>query len=437
MKKNFVHKIFFVFILLISSKSLLGQNPGNILKGIGNRIPQGGAGGGGGGGGSDSVIARNRFEDSITVTTYYLDSTRGIKLDSSISDFTKRFPIPATHIYLGNLGTATRSILFAPNLRAGFDPGFHAFDVYKWPLEKARFYTSTRPYTELGYVLGSLNEQTIELLHTQNLKPYWNFAFNYRLINSHGALRNQKTNHNNYLLTSWYQSPSKRYNNYLVFLSNQLQSGESGGIKTDQDYLNDPQYAKDRYLIPTKIGGDPQYDPNFFSNSMATGNRYRETNIMMRQQFDIGRKDSLVTDSTVIPLFFPRLRFEHSFKYGKYKYSFEDMLSNGENRQTNQPDSTYYRDFYDITIPQNDSILFRDQWKEISNDFSIYQFPDAKNLHQYIKLGAELQLLSGKFFKDSANIAPQSFYNVIAHGEYRNRTKNQKWNMLGFAKLFL
>lgn len=421
------------------SESLIAQRPGNILKGIGNRIPQGGGGGGmgGPGGASDTVISRNRFDDSVTVTIYYLDSSRGIRPDSSIDDYTKRFPIPATHIYLGNTGTATRSILFAPVLKSGFDPGFHAFDAYKLPLESVRFYTTTRPYTELGYMLASRAEQIIELFHTQNLKPYWNFSFNYRLINSHGALRNQKTNHNNYLITSWYQSPSKRYNNYLFFLSNQLQSGESGGLKNDQDYLNDPQYAKDRYLIPSKIGGDPQYDPDFFSNAMATGNRYGETNLMMRQQYDLGRKDSLVTDSTVIPLFFPRLRFEHSFKYGKYHYSFRDMLSNGENRQTNMPDSTYYRDYYDIDIPLNDSILFRDQWKEISNDFSIYQFPDAKNLHQYIKLGAELQLLNGKFHRDSAAISPQSFYNVIAHGEYRNRTKNQKWNMLAFTRLFL
>ena len=125
-----------------------------------------------------------------------------------------------------------------------------------------------------------------------------------------------------------------------------------------------------------------------------------------------------------------------SFKYGKYNYSFRDYY-NSDNDHLNQPDSQFYRDFYDITVPQNDSILYNDQWKEISNDFSIYQFPDARNLHQYIKLGAELQLLSGKFFKDSAAIPSHSLYNVIAHGEYRNRTKNQKWNMLGFAKLFL
>ena len=187
-----------------------------------------------GGGTSDSLHHRNQLEDSITINFRYLDSARNYKLDSSINDFSRRFPVPATHIYLGNTGNATRSILFSPNFTAGFDPGFHAFDVYKWKLERVRFFNTTRPYSELNYLLGSRTEQIIELLHTQNIKPNWNFSFQYRLINSPGFFKNQKTNHNNYLLTSWFQSMNKRYNNYFVLLSNRLQSSENGGIKNDE-----------------------------------------------------------------------------------------------------------------------------------------------------------------------------------------------------------
>ncbi len=107
---------------------------------------------------------RTNLEDSITITFRYLDSTQTYKLDSSIGDFTRRFPIPATNIYLGNLGTASKSLLFSPNFSAGFDPGFHAFDIYKWKLEKVRFFNTTRPYSELNYQLGSRVEQVIELI---------------------------------------------------------------------------------------------------------------------------------------------------------------------------------------------------------------------------------------------------------------------------------
>ena len=49
-----------------------------------------------GGMGSDSLKRRDKNEDSITVRFRYSDSARNYYLDSAITDFTARFPIPAT-----------------------------------------------------------------------------------------------------------------------------------------------------------------------------------------------------------------------------------------------------------------------------------------------------------------------------------------------------
>ena len=428
-----MYRIFFSLLICFTSVAQ-AQRP-NILQNLGNRVS--GFGSGAGGNTNDSLQHRNKYEDSLTLRIFYRDSTIIHKLDSSINDFAKRFPIPATHIFLGNTGAATRSILFAPVMRAGWDPGFHALDVYKWQLDKVQFFNTTRPYTQMNYLLGARAEQIIEVLHTQNIKPNWNFSLHYRLINSPGAFRNQTSNHNNYWFTSKFQSRNKRYNNYFVLLGNRLQVGENGGIKNNQDYLNDPVYAKDRSLIPTNIGGDPYPGTSFFSNSLFTGNRYKEFNFLLRQQYDFGKKDSLVVnDSTVITLFYPNVRFEHTFNYGKYRYSFQDFPASSGTQQ-NIPDSAWYAGNYKISIPKNDSLFFNDNWKEISNDFSIYQFPDPKNLQQFIKLGAQLQLLYGNFFRDSAAVPSASLQNVIAHGEYRNLTKNKKWDLLAQGQLWL
>ena len=412
MKAIYHYTILLLFGLLFSF-TIEAQLPRGIP-----RIPSGG----GGGGGSDSLKHRDKSEDSITITYHYLDSTRNSFFDSTLSDFTIRYPIPATHVYLGNTGNASRSILFAPPSKAGWDPGFHAFDVYKWKLDNVRFFNTTRPYTELGYLLGSNSQQIIELTHTQNIRPYWNIALQYRLISSPGFFKSQNTNHNNYLISSWYQSPKKRYNNYLAVVANKLQSSENGGI--DVSYLDDPLFNK-RFNVPIKMGGDPQQSNNFFSTVLRTGNLYKEFNFLMRQQYDLGKKDSIVTDSTVIPLFYPRLRFEHTFKAGKYSYKFFDAVA----------DSGFMKQFYGVTLPQpTDSISFTDSWRELSNDFSIYQFPDAKNQHQFVKLGIEYQLLNGEF--DSSRVT-EALHNIIAHGEYRNRTRNQKWDIEAFGRLFL
>ena len=386
--------------------------------------------------GGDSLQRRNRFEDSITIRFYYMDSIRPHKFDSSIADFTSRFPIKATDIYLGNTGSPTKSLLFSPSLKAGWDAGFHAYDTYKWNLDDTRFYNTTRPYTELGYMIASKAEQIIQITHTQNIKPYWNFSLNYRSISAPGIFRNERTNHNNYLLTSWYQSPNKRYNNYFIVLYNRLQGEENGGIINLAE-LRTTTSLSDPFTVHTKLGGDPLNSGNPFSAPLYTGHRYRELNILMRQQYDLGRKDSLVTDSTVIPLFYPRIRFEHTLNIGKYSYSYFDLATSDPNH-TNIPDTGYYNNFYNNATTNilvgdlpDDSVKLQDTWHEINNDFSIYTFPDSKNLQQFVKLGAQLQLLKGDF-----NYSSASLYNVIGHGEYRNRTKNQKWDMVASGLLY-
>lgn len=408
--------------LLLFSIDAFSQR--GLIRGAGDRLKQMGgsfSGRGQAGGGNDSLKRRDKFEDSITVRFRYLDSTRSYQLDSSISDFTRRFPIPATNIYLGNTGSASRSLLFSPFAQAGWDPGFHAFDIYRWSLDKVRFFTTTRPYSELNYMLASRAEQMIELLHTQNIKPNWNFMMQYRLINAPGFFKNQKTNHNNYLLTSWYQTVNKRYSAYLVLLGNKIQAGENGGIQDTANFLDDPVY-KDRFNIYTKLGGDPAYGTNFFSTDVGTGNRYSDFTVLLRQQYDFGQKDSVVTDSTVIPLFYPRLRLEYTLQYSKSTYNFRDYVG----------DSTYYKDNYGITFDLPlDTLQLQDRWKNIINDFSIYQYPDARNVHQFFKVGAAVQNLSLENNKGS-----RSFYNVFGHAEYRNRTRNQKWNIEANGKLY-
>lgn len=397
----------------------------DLIRGLGDRMKQAGTGlsrrSNTGTNNIDSIRHRNNLEDSITIRYRFLDSLNTYKLDSSITDFNNRFPIPATHVYLGNLGNATRSLLFSPIMKSGFDAGFHAFDVYRWIPEKIRLFQTTRPYSELNFFLGTRTEQIIEVLHTQNLTSTWNASFNYRLVNSPGFFKNQKTNHNNYVFTSAFQTKNKRYSNTLIILDNKLQSSENGGIIDTLNYLDDPVY-KDRFNIPTRLGGDEQFSSNFFSNKIKTGNKYNEFFLVMRQQYDLGKKDSLVTDSTVIPLFYPRLRFEHQFTLSQFKYLYQDFVA----------DSVFYDYYYDTAFPAaTKTFQLKDRWKDMINDFSIYQFPDAKNLRQYIKLGVMLQALSGEFASGK-----KAYVNTAGHAAYRNKTRNQQWDIEADGKLY-
>ncbi|RYE55821.1 MAG: hypothetical protein EOP48_09360 [Sphingobacteriales bacterium] len=303
--------------------------------------------------------------------------------------------------------------------------GLCDLDVYNFKPTDTRFYNTTNPYSELGYLLGSQQEQMIHLLHTQNILPNWNASFQYRLISSPGFFQNQATNHNNYRLGSWYQSRNKRYQNLVVLVGNKLQSGENGGIKNDINYLDSTGFSQ-RLTIPTKLGGDNTGNNNFFNPVLNVASRFTSATYMMRQQYDIGQKDSIVTDTTVVPLFYPRLRLEHTITYNTYKYRYEDK----------RLDSAYYANYYDLPGLKTDSsrIYLRDFWKEMINDFSIYSFPDAKNSQQFIKVGASLQNLGGDF--DSGSVK-KNYYNFFIHGEYRNKTRNQKWDLQGNGNFYI
>jgi len=415
LKRNF-KILLLVCFSVIASRQLNAQSGAmNRLKGLGNR--------GGGGGSGDSLL--KRVDDSITINFRYLDSSRAQKFDTVLTDFNRFFPVPWQYKSLGNLGNATESMVFSPRMNSGWDHGFHAFDVYNFNVTDVRLYNTTSAYSELGYILGSRLEQMIHLLHTQNIRPNWNASFQYRLINSPGFFQNQATNHNSYRFGSWYQSINKRYQNFVVLVGNKLQSGENGGIKTDGNYLDSSGYTQ-RLTIPTKLGGDNTATSNFFNRPLNVASRFTNATYMMRQQYDIGQKDSIVTDTSVVPLFYPRLRLEHTISYSTYKYRYTD----------NKVDSGYYAVNYNIKELKTDTsyILLRDEWSELINDFSIYSFPDAKNSQQFIKAGASLQNLSGTF---DTGLVKSKYNNVFLHGEYRNKTRNQKWDLELFGKFYL
>ncbi|MEJ7736738.1 MAG: putative porin [Chitinophagaceae bacterium] len=409
-----------IILFLCLSLQVISQNPLRRLPGagsLGNRS---------GGSPQDSLTHRTGLEDSITISFRYLDSSRYQRFDSSFVDFTQRYPIPNQYIYLGNTGNAARSLLFNPNTATGWDPGFHAYDIYQYRIPETRFYNTTRPYSEIGYLLGSKTEQLIHIVHTQNITPDWNAALQYRLINAPGFYKNQNTNHNSYRLNTNYQSKNRRYHVYFVLVNNKIQSAENGGIRDDEDYLGNLMTYSNRALIPVQLGNFIGNGRNVFSSTINTGTRYKNLTLLLRHQYDIGKKDSIVTDSTVVQLFYPKLRFEHTIRSSSQTYNFSDLPASGQ-----IPDTQFYRRYYGF-LQSPASIVIEEKWNELINDLSVYQFPDTKNAAQFIKVGGALQNLRGRF-----DIGERKLYNIFIHGEYRNKTRNQKWDIEANGQLHL
>lgn len=372
--------------------------------------------------GNDSLQRRDRNADSITIFYKFFDSSRLRTLDSSINDFTTRFPLPYYYHTLGNYSTASQSFFFNPVMKPGFDAGFHQYDIYAYTLEGTRLFQTTRPYTELSYVLGSKAEQLLSVVHTQNRKSNLNFSVEYRFNNAPGNLKNQNASQNNFRFVTHYQTLNKKYENYFVFISNKSASSENGGLqditKLDSLALNDP------YELETRLGRAGTAGRNPFNTGVSTGNIYKNNTFLYRHHFDLGTRDSLVTDSVTYQLFYPRFRIEHTFRYSTSKYTYLD----------NFVDSARYRKYFNYDTRESVPISFKDVWSDINNEFSLISFPDKNNLAQFLKAGIALQNLQGTFNDSVANI---TMYNVSVLGEYRNRTRNQVWDIEATGQLYL
>jgi len=377
-------------------------------------------GGGGGGGATDSLQKRDKAEDSIAIYYRLYNSLAIRNMDTSVADFFSKFILPFSHYHLGNLGNASRSFLFNPLQRGGWDAGFRAYEVYNYTLEQTPFYQTTKPYTELGYLLGGKGEQLIELLHTQNKTKQFNYSFAYRFSNAPGNLKNQHANLNNMRIAANYQSKRKRYASYWVMLLNKSASSENGGLVKSQ--LIDSLSLNNPYELETRLGISGASFRNPFNTNIATGSTYKEQNFVWKQTYDIGQKDSIVKDTVTTYLFYPRLRFQNEIKYQTNQFTFADA----------NPLALNYEQYFNYKLPVGDAMLFQDQWKRFTNEFSLVSFPEKTNPNQFLQVGLGYQQLN---FKDT--LLSWSNHDVYGLGVYKNKTKNQRWDIQASGKLFL
>jgi hypothetical protein len=379
------------------------------------------------GGGGSSTMQKDTGShkhdlDTITITYRNLGEPTDFRLDSSVADFNSAFlRIPANYVFLGNNGSPARNVMFTPFMKPGFDAGFHIFDPYAFTHENARIYTTNRPYSELRYMVGSQQEQQIGVLHTQNRTDHFNFGFEYNKIYAPGYFRSQSTNHDVYRITGRFNSRNKRYNAYLSYFYNKFNNGENGGLRAGDTILDNPRY-NNRKTIDVNLGNYSTATTGLFSTSLPVKTAQRQSGILLVQQYDWGKGDTIhINDTTDFYKFDPFFRIQYSFRVDNNSASYLD----------GQPDTFYYTKRYGWGF-DGDTVRAQHDWRTISNDFSLIQFPVRGNQGHFISAGARYESIRGTFMD-----AKVSFSNVVVHGEYRNKTRNQKWDLSAKGEFYL
>ncbi len=306
----------------------------------------------------------NRGKDSVVFTSKYIrftkekflnDSVQLFPLDTSAKDFQQFNPLFAPKrptINIGNIGLAARPLLFEPSQTIGYEPGYQALSLYVTGKDDIIYYQARSQYTELFFMQGGgQTEQTFHAIHSQNIRPNWNVGASLYRIGSRGFYDNQRSDHLNGAVWSWYQSPKKRYSVIGNATFNNLKARENGSIVNDT-------------IFTTSTIVDPLFEPIKISDART---RWSSNGFYLKQFYNIGKIDSLANDSTNIVL--PTQRVSYAVQYNVKNFVF-----------TNAAIDDYgilkRNFFYPGSLPTKDSTSI----KHLQNEFTYSFFLRTKGI---------------------------------------------------------
>lgn len=348
--------------------------------------------------------------------------------DTSISFLHRKTFLEPAYRNLGNHGSATRSLIYQMDDQAGPRLGYTLFDPYAYTLDSLPYYQTNRPYSLFRYQLGSKQEQTAEIFHTQNIDPGWNVAVGYRKITSPGFFQIQRTNHDQLYFSSGYKSRNQRYSVKTGGVYNLFQQDENGGILSDS-FLHLPDYGE-RKSIPVAFQQD-DFGSLGANRRSPVSNRYRQLAWAWDHVYQFGPTDSLFNaDSTQVDIRFqPRFGFGHRLEIQAEKLSFKDL----------RPDSLRYAPVFAHGFqPKGADSLWREQRAtRVDNQFFLqgYMGKNGQRIRLRGGIGLRLDQMSTEYGR--RHTEPLAYSTYVSGDLRREAQQGQQWIYGARAQFYL
>ncbi len=315
-------------------------------------------------------------DEEANISYEQLGSARKFTPDTGLHTFQRRPYTAPWYRDLGNPGSPACNLMFTPEYRVGPTLGYHINDIYRFQPDSLNYYNTNRPYSVFNYQLGSKLEQVAGLMHTQNIRPNWNFMVEYRKTNAPGFYKIQRNNHDNFALTTNFKSLDKHYVLYCGMVYNKEQHDENGGI------VNDTELDNSAYIDRRTI--DAAYQNGQYSTSRSTvTNMQRDFGLLLQHSYTFGPLDTTYNaDSTEFSYRLkPRFSITHKMQLSTEKHLYKDLA----------PDSLRYISLFDASlghsgasyyIPGGDSVMTQQKWVWVDNSVLLNGFigPDSNQL---------------------------------------------------------
>ena len=354
--------------------------------------------------------------EEAKVTYERLNSAKIYTPDTSLHTYQRNRFLQTWARDMGNLGSPVNNLFFTPEDRMGPSLGYHIFDSYRFNVDSLKFYTTNRPYSVFTYQMGSKLEQMAGIMHTQNIKPNWNFAVDYRKINSPGNYKTQRNNHDNFALTTNYKSLDRHYNLYAAMVYNKEQHDENGGISNDSDLLN-PIFG-DRKTIET-----PYQSPAYSTTRSPVFNMQRDFTVLLQHSYVWGVTDTLFDEDDTTKYTYtltPRFSITHKMELSTELHAYKDLT----------PDSIRYITLFNRSFANTgagyytaggDSVLTQQKWFWVDNKILFNGFIGKEG--RQLKFSAGPGIRYDQFISQPvSNLIPDSFPNVAYRIGYERKS---------------
>lgn len=178
------------------------------------------------------------YENDVLEGRYLLQ-----RIDTSINNMqNERFWYQDTAHYqhLGNVGTASKPILFRMPNKIGARLGKNVFDRYVYDPHRINYYDTRSPYSHIYYIQGQRGEQVFEATHARNITPRWNAGVAYQIISGNRQLGVSNLRRDGYLSSqgvkvfTHYRSEDEKYHLFANFTHLNHEQIEIGGIAPDE-----------------------------------------------------------------------------------------------------------------------------------------------------------------------------------------------------------
>jgi hypothetical protein len=175
----------------------------------------------------------------ISQSDFFRNSYRYQPLDTSIINYHRWNYVSRFNYFLtdlGHNGTALRPVFAGLNApeTIGVSSGFTAYDPY-YQTEEPRLFDTQSPYTRIYLVWGGQGRAATKVEFSRNIKPNWNFGFNFRPILTDVQFQRRRgvrqTQSHYWDLFTAYQSENDRYWMTANYRRMRHRVEETGGVR--------------------------------------------------------------------------------------------------------------------------------------------------------------------------------------------------------------